>query len=83
VAVVVSSFLAVPHVLSGTDAVAIVPAPFARRLEAAGRVRCWPLPPGLPAPVLRMRLLWAPRTDGSAAWRWLRELIATAGQGHR
>lgn len=75
VAFVLSSFLAVPHLLETTDALAIVPEPFARELELSGRVRCTPLPVPLAGPRLRMRLLWPGRVHDSPAWQWLRDLI--------
>ncbi len=75
VAVVLSSFLAVPHALAETDLAAIVPAPFARALEARGLVRCAPLPPEIPQPQLRMRMLWSPRVGDAPAWRWMRDVV--------
>lgn len=75
VAVVLSSFLAVPHALAETDLAAIVPAPFARALEARGLVRCAPLPPEIAQPRLRMRMLWSPRVGDAPAWRWMRDVV--------
>lgn len=75
VAVVLSSFLAVPHTLATTDAVAVLPEPFARSLERAGRARCRPLPAEARGAELRMRLVWPARLARAASWRWLREMV--------
>ena len=74
------SFLAVPHLLAESDAVAIVPGPFARALAARGLLACAALPPGLPQPKLTMRLLWPMRLDRSGASLWLRGVIAQAAR---
>ena len=78
VAVVVSSFLSVPLVLAVSDAVAILPEPFARTLAAAGQVRCAPLPPEVTMPEMMMKMLWSSRTGDLPAARWLRELVVAA-----
>jgi LysR family transcriptional activator of mexEF-oprN operon len=75
VAVLVSSFLAVPPMLRATDALAVLPAPFARLMAAEGQLAVAPLPAGIPFPDLRMRLLWSRRQDRSPASRWLRQLL--------
>jgi len=75
---VVSSFLAVPLVLAGSDAVAILPEPFARTLEAAGQVRCVPLPSDVEPPAMVMKMLWSPRAAEVPSARWLRELVVDA-----
>jgi DNA-binding transcriptional LysR family regulator len=82
VAVVLSSFLAAPYVLAASDAVAILPAPFAKKLAADGRVRFAPLPDVLTPPPLRLRVLWPERLANSTAWRWLRERIVRAANAH-
>jgi DNA-binding transcriptional LysR family regulator len=76
VAFVLTSFLAVPHVLAETDALAILPSPFAKALEAKGLIATAPLPEGVAFPALRMRMLWPLAQDASPASRWLRELVA-------
>jgi DNA-binding transcriptional LysR family regulator len=76
VAFVLTSFLAVPHVLAETDALAILPSPFAKKLEAQGLVATAPLPEGATFPLLRMRMLWPLAQDAAPASRWLRELVA-------
>lgn len=83
VSVVVSSFLAVPHVLARSDAIAFVPAPFGRALEARKQLRCAPLPAALAQPKRTMRMLWPARVAQSPAWEWLRDRIAEAGRGAR
>lgn len=80
VGVVVSSFLAVPPVLASSDALAILPAPFAQTLAAAGQIRCMPLPPEIPTPKLVMKMLWSPRVADAPSVRWLRDLIVTTVQ---
>lgn len=78
VGVVVSSFLAVPHVLRGTDAIAILPGPFARVVEREGNIALRPLPAGVRFPQLAMSLAWPRAHETSPAMRWLREQIASA-----
>ena len=78
VGVVVSSFLAVPHVLRGTDAIAILPGPFARVVEREGNIALRPLPPGVRFPQLAMSLAWPRAHDTSPAMRWLRAQITSA-----
>jgi DNA-binding transcriptional LysR family regulator len=80
VAAVLGSFLAVPHLLAASDAVAIVPGPFARALAAKGLLAWAALPAGLPQPKLVMRLLWPTRLDRSAPHLWLRGVIAEAAR---
>jgi len=75
VAVVLGSFLAVPHLLASSDAVAIVPGPFARALAQKGMLAIHPLPAGLPRPPLVMRMLWPRTLDESAPHAWLRGLV--------
>jgi DNA-binding transcriptional LysR family regulator len=76
VAFVLTSFLAVPHVLAETDALAILPSPFAKALEAKGLIATAPLPDGVTFPALRMRMLWPLAQDAAPASRWLRQLVA-------
>ncbi len=71
-----TSLLAVPHVLRETDALAVLPAPFAKKLAREGAVAVAPLPRGLPFPRLRMRMLWPLAQDAAPASRWLRGLVA-------
>lgn len=78
VAIVLGSFLAVPPVLRETDALAVLPAPLARKLEREGQLTTAPLPRGIPFPDLRMRMLWPLAQDASAASRWLRGVVLDA-----
>jgi len=78
VAIVVTSFLAMPDVLAETDAIAILPAPFVKALERRGRLRAAPLPREIARPPLKMKLVWPARLSGSRAWKWMREEIALA-----
>ncbi|MBN8615537.1 MAG: LysR family transcriptional regulator [Deltaproteobacteria bacterium] len=75
VAFVVTSFLAVPHVLAETDALAVLPAPFAKKLVAQGMISTAPLPAGVPFPSLRMRMIWPLAHDAAPASKWLRDLV--------
>jgi DNA-binding transcriptional LysR family regulator len=79
-AVVLNSFLAVPYLLAVSDAVAVLPGPYARRLEALGRVAFAPVPDALSAPPLRMRLIWPRRLGASRAWVWLRDLASAVAE---
>ncbi len=81
VAIVLSSFLAVPHVLRETDALAVLPRPLAEELAAQGHIAIAPLPRGLPFPDLRMRMLWPLAQDAAPASRWLREQVAEVAAG--
>ncbi len=78
VAIVVSSFLALPDLLAETDAIAILPAPFVKALESRGRLRSAPLPKSIVRAPLKMKLVWPARLGSSRAWRWVREKIAAA-----
>lgn len=78
VAVTLGSFLAVPHVLAESDAIALLPAPFGRRLAADGVLACAAVPKELPVPDAKMKLLWPAAADRAAPSRWLRELIVEA-----
>lgn len=76
VAVVVRSFLAVTPVLRATDALAILPAPFARLMAAEGQLAASPLPSPLSSSSgMTMRLLWSRRQERSPASRWLRQVV--------
>lgn len=78
VAVVVRSFLAVPPVLRATDALAVLPAPFARKMEAEGQLSVAALPDAVATPRMHMRLLWSRRQASSPALRWLRQVVREA-----
>lgn len=80
VAVVLGSFLAIPHLLATSDAVAIVPGPFARALAAKGLLACSVLPKEIPQPALTMKMLWPKRLDASATHGWLRGIVADVGR---
>jgi DNA-binding transcriptional LysR family regulator len=82
VAVVLSSFLAVPHVLASSDALALVPEPFARELARAGQLRAESAPHEIASSDLRMHLSWPARTHDAKAWQWLRGLIADVLREH-
>ncbi len=80
VAVVLGSFLAIPHLLATSDALAIVPGPFARALAAEGLLACSVLPKEIPQPSLTMKMLWPKRLDASASHAWLRGIVADVGR---
>jgi DNA-binding transcriptional LysR family regulator len=75
VAVTLCSFLAVPHVLAESIAIALVPAPFGRRLANDGVIACKALPSEVPQPNAKMRMLWPASADRAAPSKWLRDLI--------
>jgi DNA-binding transcriptional LysR family regulator len=77
----VDSFLAVPPMLAATDALAVLPAPFANKLAHAGFV-AKPLPARGDAEIatMKMRLLWSERQARSAGSRWLREIIVESAR---
>ena len=83
VGVVVSSFLAVPHMLRGTDAIAILPGPFARIAEREGNITLRPLPAGVRFPQLAMSVAWPRAHETSPAMRWLRAQILSAADALR
>ena len=78
VAVVVGSFLAVPEILAASDALAVLPTPYANKLAGERRIRTAPLPATLAQPTRKMRMVWPARLDQSRAWRWLRDEIVAA-----
>jgi DNA-binding transcriptional LysR family regulator len=80
VAVVVGSFLAVPEILEGSDAVAVLPLPYANKLARSGRVRIARLPNALAQPPRPMRLAWPARLEQSRAWQWMRDEVAAAAR---
>jgi LysR family transcriptional activator of mexEF-oprN operon len=80
VSVVVGSFLAVPEILADSDALAVLPSPYANKLARSGRIRTAPLPAALAQPARQMRMAWPARLDPSRAWRWLRDEIAVAAR---
>jgi DNA-binding transcriptional LysR family regulator len=82
VAVVASSFLAVAAILRSSEALAILPAPFARSLEASGQARCHPLPAEMVPPRLDMKMFWSPRAADAAPVRWLREVVYEVAREH-
>lgn len=75
VAVTLGSFLAVPHVLAESDALAMVPAPFGRRLAKDGVLVCKDVPAAVPQPDVKMKVLWPASADRSAPSRWLRDVV--------
>ncbi len=67
------SFLALPFVLEGTDLVACIPARLARRMTSMAKVAVFEIP--LELSTFDVRMLWHPRTTGSAPHEWLRNLV--------
>lgn len=80
VGVVVSSYLAIPYVLAGSDVLALLPKPFARAVARDGRLITKPLPEGLRFPRFAMSLAWARVHETSTALRWLRSHIEAAAR---
>lgn len=76
VAVLVSTFLAVPDLLEATGFVAVLPAQLAQRHRE--RLTVLPLPVDISASALVM--LWNPQSRNEPANRWMRERILAAAQ---
>lgn len=76
VAVLVSTFLAVPDLLEATDFVAVLPAQLAQRHRE--RLTVLPLPVDISASAFVM--LWNPQSRNEPANRWMRERILAAAQ---
>jgi len=74
VALVVSSFLVAPLVVSETDFISTSPERLARRLTERLSLRL--LPPPLRLPPVSFSLAWHPRLDHDPAHQWLRAQIA-------
>ena len=68
--------------LRETDALAVLPSPFAKKLAREGQLVATPLPRGVPFPDLRMRMLWPLAQDASPASRWLRGVVADVAAEH-
>ena len=73
VAVRISSFLAAPYLVCGSDMVNTGPARLARLWAARFPVRVFPAP--IPLPTFDIYLAWNVRHDNDAAHAWLRALI--------
>jgi DNA-binding transcriptional LysR family regulator len=78
VEVVVESFLALPHVVAGTDRIALVQSRLADRMTRAGDVRALPLP--FDALPITEAMWWHPMYDRDPAHVWLRALLVEACQ---
>ena len=76
VAVLVSTFLAVPDLLEATGFVAVLPAQLAQRHRE--RLTVLPLPVDISASAFVM--LWNPQSRNEPANRWMRERILAAAQ---
>lgn len=75
VALLAASFLGVVPLVEASDAVAVLPRPFAAALARAGRVSWAPLPDALAGPRYPMRMLWCASRDADPALGWLRGLV--------
>jgi DNA-binding transcriptional LysR family regulator len=73
---VVESFLALPHVIAGTDRIALVQARLVPHLVASGEVRALACP--FDAVPLHQALWWHPINERAPAHVWLRALLAEA-----
>jgi DNA-binding transcriptional LysR family regulator len=72
------SFLALPFLLEATDMVACIPVRLARRMTRFARVDLFDIP--LELPTFDVGMLWHPRTTGSPAHEWLRQLVLACAQ---
>lgn len=82
-AVTVSSFLAVPHLLAGSDLWALLPGPFALALAARRTLVARALPAQISGPRFTMHMVWPEAQDAAPASRWLRSLILEETQALR
>jgi DNA-binding transcriptional LysR family regulator len=73
--VILSSYLAVPPVLSHTDAWAVLPRPYAEMLAKSGAVAILPLPDGFKRSAMMMRMLWPAAQDAAPASNWIRSIL--------
>jgi DNA-binding transcriptional LysR family regulator len=73
--ITVSSYLATPHIVAGSDLVATLPQSIAVEFARALPVAVVSLP--VEMPVISISLLWHERHQKDLAHRWLRELIAS------
>jgi len=72
------SFLAVPHVISRTDAIATVPSRLARHF--CGQLPLTVCQPPLELPAFEMSMFWHERVHSDAAHLWLRGEVVVAGR---
>jgi DNA-binding transcriptional LysR family regulator len=78
VALRLSHFLLVPHVLATTDYVAALSELVARPVARALRLQILKMP--LPVPSGMVRMVWHERTDASPAHAWLRSVVEQVGR---
>ncbi|SFJ42161.1 LysR family transcriptional regulator [Amycolatopsis sacchari] len=78
VTAVVESFLAVPHLVAGTDRIGLLQGHVARLLSGVDGVRILPCP-FEPVPLVEA-LWWHPMHDDDPEHRWIREVFAEAGR---
>lgn len=77
----VGGFLAIGHLVAGTEAIGLLPARVAALLARQGGLRCLTLPDSF-RPII-VRMLWHARHDQDPAHRWLRATVAGACQALR
>jgi DNA-binding transcriptional LysR family regulator len=73
--VIVSSFLAVPPILTHSDAWALLPRPYAAALDRDGVLAMLPLPDGFKSFNMTMQMLWPEAQDAAPASKWIRGLL--------
>jgi DNA-binding transcriptional LysR family regulator len=73
--VILSSFLAVPPVLTRSDAWALLPRPYAEALDRDGVLAMLPLPDGFKSFNMTMQMLWPEAQDAAPASKWIRGLL--------
>lgn len=78
VTAVVESFLALPHLVAGTDRIGLIQGHLAARLSGLDGVRVLPCP-FEPVPLVEA-LWWHPAHEDDPEHRWMREVFGEAGR---
>ncbi|GHE90165.1 LysR family transcriptional regulator [Amycolatopsis deserti] len=78
VTAVVESFLALPHLVAGTERIGLIQGHLAARLSGVDGVRVLPCP-FEPVPLVEA-LWWHPMHEDDPEHRWMREVFAEAGR---
>ncbi len=73
--VILGSYLAVPPVLTQTDAWAVLPRLYAEALVKDSVLAMLPLPDGLKRSTMMMQMLWPAAQDAAPASRWIRAIL--------
>ncbi|MDA4845155.1 LysR substrate-binding domain-containing protein [Hoeflea poritis] len=74
IAVQMSSFVSVPHVVAATDLIAVVPSRLAKFLSDNGKLKCLPLP--FDCPMIEVQLYWHRSRDNDPSHKWVVEMMS-------